>query len=415
MRIAIVVNKFPVLTETFIVNQITSLIDGGHDVTILSLTKGETENCHEAIRQYHLLDKVHYLIKEPKRKITRFTFFIKYLLKNSKRYKVSKVIKALNIFRYKTQAVSLHTFYRNQWFLGEDFDVIHAHFASVGVFVTGLRKDGFFPKSKLAVSFHGSDIIPQNIERYKQNYKLLFEKMNLITYNSEYTLAVLEKTTTIDSRFKLLPVGLDVNKFKTAETIVRKEPFEILFCGRLVNFKAPDLAVEIVNELVKKGHNIHLSIVGEGPLQKKLKDLIHNYGLEQNISLLGAISQEQIVAHLRKTAVFLLPGITEEETKRAENQGLVIQEAQAMQVPVVVSDAGGMKYGLVDNVTGFVVKEKDIHSFVKKLETLIQNEPLRMEMGKKGRAFVAEHFDSKVLYHKLLRYYNLLLDENFTH
>ncbi len=415
MRIAIVVNKFPVLTETFIVNQITSLIDGGHDVTILSLTKGETRNSHDAIHHYNLLDKVRYLADEPKSKITRITFFIQYLLKNKKQYKVSKVLKALNVFRYKAQAISLHTFYRNQWFLGEDFDVIHAHFASVGVFITGLRKDGFFPKSKLAVSFHGSDIIPQNIERYKQNYKLLFEKMNLIIYNSEYTLSILEKTTTIDSRFKLLPVGLDVNKFKTAETIVRKEPFEILFCGRLVDFKAPDLAVEIVNELVKKGHSVHLSIVGEGPLQEKLKKLIQDYGLEQNISLLGAISQEEIVAHLGKTAVFLLPGITEEETKRAENQGLVIQEAQAMQVPVVVSDAGGMKYGLVNNVTGFVVKEKDIPSFVEKLETLIQDEPLRMDMGKKGRAFVKEYFDSKVLYQRLLEYYNLLLNENFTH
>ena len=103
--------------------------------------------------------------------------------------------------------------------------------------------------------------------------------------------------------------------------------------------------------------------------------------------------------------IFLLPGIHDEITGRAENQGLVIQEAQAMNLPVVVSDAGGMKYGLINNETGYVIKEKNIDEFVEKLNILIDNPFLRLSMGIKGRKYVVENFDSKILYKKLISYY----------
>ena len=65
--------------------------------------------------------------------------------------------------------------------------------------------------------------------------------------------------------------------------------------------------------------------------------------------------------------IFLLPGITEVSTGRAETQGIVILEAQSMELPVLVSDAGGMKYGVNNNHTGYVIAESCINSFVEKI------------------------------------------------
>ena len=82
--------------------------------------------------------------------------------------------------------------------------------------------------------------------------------------------------------------------------------------------------------------------------------------------------------------LFVFPGIHDKHG-RAETQGLVLQEAQAMELPVIVSDVGGMKYGMINDITGFVVEEKNIAGFVDKIELLIADKELRKEMGKQGR------------------------------
>ena len=113
---------------------------------------------------------------------------------------------------------------------------------------------------------------------------------------------------------------------------------------------------------------------------------------------------------MRKANFFVLPGITE-ETGRAETQGLVIQEAQAIGLPVIVSDAGGMKYGLIDLETGFILPEGDINAFAEIIKKLIQNPKLAENLGKKGRQYVVENFDSKVLGERLLKIYKELLSK----
>jgi len=107
---------------------------------------------------------------------------------------------------------------------------------------------------------------------------------------------------------------------------------------------------------------------------------------------------------MKEADIFILPGTTVDG--RAENQGLVIQEAQAMELPVIISDAGGMNEGIINGETGFVVKEKDIKAFADKVQLLADDRNLIKSMGKAGRIFVEQHFDSAVLNRKLLSIYS---------
>ena len=79
-----------------------------------------------------------------------------------------------------------------------------------------------------------------------------------------------------------------------------------------------------------------------------------------------------------------------------------------MGLPVVVSDVGGMKYGLIPGETGFVVKENDISGFADAIEELILSKELGEKMGKRGREFVEKNYDSSVLVKKLLDLYRTL-------
>jgi len=405
MKIAIVLHTFPVVSETFIVNQICSLIDNNHEVTIFALNKGDKTIIHQNIKKYNLLDKVKYYNRIPSNKPKRYSYFFKTFFQFVFSRNLLQIFKTVNVFKFGFKALNLQHFYRNQWFLRKnEFDVIHCHFAQLGLFISKLKRDGFLNNEKLITSFHGVDISPNKIKKYQKNYKVLFEYMNVCTYNSKYSFQILQQINSNYLGYKFLPEGLDTNLFKPHYKKRHDDKVNILFCGRLVSFKGPDIAVEIIKRLIKSELEIRLTIIGNGEMFDSLKETIIENNLQNFIFLKGSLSQENIIDAMDQSDVFLLPGIVD-SNGRAENQGLVIQEAQSMELPVVVSDAGGMKYGIVNNKTGFAVKSKDIDAFVEKIETLITNNVLRDEMGKEARAYVVKKFDNAVLYNKLVHFY----------
>ncbi len=83
MRIAFIVGRFPVLSETFILNQITGLIDRGHEVDIYANHWGDRENVHPDVLKYNLLEKTYLLEPIPQGLFPRLfggsILFAKYL------------------------------------------------------------------------------------------------------------------------------------------------------------------------------------------------------------------------------------------------------------------------------------------------------------------------------------------------
>ena len=128
--------------------------------------------------------------------------------------------------------------------------------------------------------------------------------------------------------------------------------------------------------------------------------------MEDCVIFYGALTQQAIKHRYEEADVFILPGRFEAETGRAETQGLVIQEAQAMELPVVVSDAGGMKYGLLPNKSGYVVEEENLEGFVEAVERLINNPNLKAGLGSEGRKFVSKNYDTHILTDRLITIYN---------
>lgn len=85
-----------------------------------------------------------------------------------------------------------------------------------------------------------------------------------------------------------------------------------------------------------------------------------------------------------------------------EGFGNVVIEAEAMGVPVVVSDIPGPQNGMVDGVTGFKVPARTVEPLVEKTSVLIEDGALREQFGKAGAKFAVENFDSKVLIKKII-------------
>lgn len=407
-HIAVIVNYFPTVSETFIVNQINSLMDSRYEISLYAYHQVNAKVLHTSFKTHNLLDRVRYFVKPPKSKVKRFVVFLQWTFKHFKQIDWSLYFKTLNVFAYGKDAYTLKLFFEAQWFLVPyQADVIHAHFGMVGNRLAYLKAKGVLPKDlPLLTTFHGYDLEPNQLTTYKDLYKHLFAQATAFTVNTPYLEGLLNQVNCHQLPVHILPVGLDTDFFKRTKQKTDLSYFELVFCGKLIALKGPDMAISIVKKLHERGYTqVRLHIIGSGELQAQLGQQVQMVNLQEAVVFYNHLTQEAVKSRFEQADVFILPGRKDPENGRAETQGLVIQEAQAMELPVVVSDVGGMKYGLIDGETGFVVNEEDVDGFVNVIERLIKHPELKNTMGISGRQYVANTFSNSVLIEKLLFIY----------
>ena len=245
------------------------------------------------------------------------------------------------------------------------------------------------------VSFHGSDLHFHNAKYYNK----LFSSDFRFTVNSKYMANRLSQMGAVKA--EIVPMGVNDVFFGETNKEDKTELFTILTVARLIDVKGIEYGLKAVKKVIDEGNKLQYRIIGEGHLLDELKRLTVKLDIAEQVHFLGAKTQEEIQGYYKEAEVFLLPGITTKEGAR-EAQGIVILEAQAMKLPVIVTDAGGMKEGMIDNKTGFVVPEKDVPAMADKIQKLIGDKNLRRKMGDAGREFVKQNFNNKILTKKLL-------------
>jgi colanic acid/amylovoran biosynthesis glycosyltransferase len=262
---------------------------------------------------------------------------------------------------------------------------------------------GLFKKAKFITTFHGYDLDEQYAET--GFYNDLIQQCHQFTVNSNYSKSRLLKFGVIEKDISLLPVGVNLELFKRKTNVQKgNSDIKLLFIGRLIKLKGPDLFVSICQLLKEKYHlKFKAKIIGDGVLFNGLEKLIREFDLNDSVTLYGSLTQEKTIEQMEDADIFVLPGVYDEG--KGEAQGLVIQEAQAMNLPVLISDVGGMPEGITNGVTGFVLPESDLEAFADKIVRLANNPDKRKEMGQAGRKLVKDKFDIEKLNEKLLNLY----------
>lgn len=398
MKIAFFVTEFPALSETFIINQIIGLKVKGHLVQIYSKTRPSSKMIHQTVINNGLLNCTFYSDDIPNSRFKKLAKLLRLSAFNVFNKNILTLIKA--VFRNNSR-LSVYDFIP---FLDKpEYDIVHAHFGINGNYVTQLRRLGLFKKAKFITTFHGYDL---NEVFAKDNfYADLFEDCTSFTVNSLHSKKKLVKLGCEQRKIIVLPAGLNSSLFKKASfSDTKLNEMRMLFVGRLIRLKGPHLFVKICKKLAeRKQIKFTATIVGEGAMNGEVINLIEECDLKNVISSKGALTQEEVLHIMDHSDIFVLPGINVDGL--AEAQGLVIQEAQAMQLPVIISDAGGMREGIIDGVTGFVVPENDINGFVEKIELLANDPDLRKKMGEEGRKFVIQNYDINKLNERLVQIY----------
>jgi len=408
MKIAFIVSAFPVLSETFILNQITGLIDLGHEVDIFASSKPNEKKIHSDVKKYNLINKTHYF-HIPKTRKKRIMYAFKIFLKNF--YKKPLVLlKALNFFKYGSFYNVLNNLFYLAPFLNKDYDIIHCHFGPNGIIGVHLKEIGI--PGKYLTSFHGYDVNSYPKIMGKNVYNVLFKNGDLFTANTNFTRQQVVKLGCDEEKIIILPVGLRVEKFKfSTRKIQPREPIKILTVGRLVEKKGHEYAIKAIAKIVKKHKNIKYIVAGDGPLRTNLENLALKLGIMNHVEFLGAVEQNKVLNLYQQAHIFILPSVTASNGDR-EGQALVLQEAQATGLPVVSTLHNGIPEGVLDGKSGFLVPERDVDALAEKLEYLIEHPEIWPKMGRYGRKFVEEHYDIKKLNKRLIEIYQNLLVDN---
>lgn len=183
-------------------------------------------------------------------------------------------------------------------------------------------------------------------------------------------------------------LGVRLKSWIDPERSPNKDAFLILSVGRLHSVKDQAFLVRACREFRDRGNQFLCLIAGEGPERNSLERLIHSLRLEQQVRLLGHVSQADLPRYYGMADVVVL-------TSRSEGIPVALMEAMAEGKVVLAPAITGIPELVVDGQTGFLYRPGSLDDFVSKLESILESVPTLEPIRREARRHVSQHFDRK--------------------
>ncbi|MBI2663192.1 glycosyltransferase [Candidatus Woesearchaeota archaeon] len=272
----------------------------------------------------------------------------------------------------------------------KNHNIIYSQLVFAGMIGVLLRKI-LNKKIPVITTFWGKDV--DNLIKNKKIYKLLIKEGDLFITLSPDMNKDLINAGCDRNKVKDINIGIDLKNFKYRKPKKSKK-VAFLFVGRLIEKKGIKYAIEAFNKI--KNNNFELRILGDGPLENELKLLVNKLGLKDKVIFISnkgvKDTRKLSLDEFNKADVFLLPSILASDGDK-EGTPFVLMEAQAMGIPCISTYHAGIPYLVLDNKTGFLVKEKDVNSLANKMLKLAKDYNLRLKFSKAGRKHIEENYN----------------------
>ncbi|MGG6137217.1 glycosyltransferase [Pantoea allii] len=399
MKLTFFTMRFPVASETFVLNQVTHFIDAGYDVEIISVFPGDLVNRHGAFDEYGLAAKTHYLLPEEKISLAdKLGQRLKLVLP-----KITKVslLRSLNVRRYGAQSskLLLPAIVANarQTYVA---DVFLVHFGYAGALANKLRELGIL-KGKQATVFHGADISRRHIlDEHKQDYRNLFQQSELMLPISHLWQNKLIEMGCPPEKIHVTRMGIEPEKFNFQPRDAFHKPLRIVSVARLTEKKGLDVAVKASAILKQRGGQFQYTIIGNGDQDQMMRDFIAHEEMDDCVTMPGFKPQEEIRKALNEADIFLLPSKTAADGDM-EGIPVALMEAMAVGLPVVSTFHSGIPELIEHNVSGWLVKEDDAEALADTLLKLSQGEVDVAPVVAAARQKVETEFNQHIAYREL--------------
>jgi len=232
--------------------------------------------------------------------------------------------------------------------------------------------------------------------------RTILKKANLVVTNSQ---ALADRAKEFESSIKTLVVYPSVNPdFTRAAVTCEQTPADkptLLTVGRLVGRKGHHKVLEAMVRLknVSDNFNLRYLIVGSGMEYSSILKHVQKLDLESHVEFFQNVSHEELPNFYRAADVFVMPA----ENKGADQEGfgIVYHEAGLSCLPVIGSKLPGVDEAVLHGKTGVLVEAGNVDQLAAAIKYLVENEPIRKQLGQAGKQRILDEFTVKTQAEKL--------------
>ena len=236
-------------------------------------------------------------------------------------------------------------------------DIIHAHDMKAG-FLAALS--GF--KGTIVNTIHGNFKFNNKWTIYSLLYKSVIRKIDKIicVSNEVYDNAIFINKKNKE-KFCVIENVVDKKRTISKSKEFKTNQYDMVFVGRLIDIKQPNVVVDITKEVVKKHPNFKVAIIGAGNLENDIRDSIISNDLSNNIDMIGFVSNP--FPYIKNSKFAILPSLH-------EGLPMSVIECLILDKPVLNSGVDGLKT-LFKDYPDFICKSKE--DYITKIELLLND------------------------------------------
>jgi colanic acid/amylovoran biosynthesis glycosyltransferase len=405
VTVAFIVEKFPNISETFILAEIVGLIRRGIDVDIFALTRGSRADIHPEFVEYRLADRTFYCVPNLRSRIRRLVAALPAtaaMLRHNGRAFLACALARKRGLRSRTFVSLARAFITS----GRQYDLVHAHFGPNGIRAQVLRQAGVFA-APLVTTFHGYDATSFITENGVSGYADLIANGDLFIAVSESMAQRLAAVGFPPSRTQVMRLGVDCRRFAPIAPTFEPAPVRVVSIGRFVEKKGFAFGIRAIVRARTTFPQLVYDIVGDGDLRAEFEDLVSELGAAPYITFHGYRDQSEIGAILGRADLALVPSVVAENGDE-ESMPIVIKEAMARGLPVVATRHAGIPEIVADGVNGILVPERDVDALAAALVRLSAHPAERLRLGTAARRLVETEYDNERLVDNLVERYRSL-------
>ena len=288
----------------------------------------------------------------------------------------------------------------------ENFDIIHLHEPFMPMLCSAVLRFSNTANVGTFHACHGSpgynfakpiSTIMLNRRAHKLHGKIAVSKPAM-EFASKY----------IPGYYNIIPNGVDLEHFTPNVSPIDRfcdGKINILFVGRLERRKGFDFLLKAYRWVRREIPDSRLIVVGPGiRLRHKYEKRVRQSGLEEDVIFIGRVADDELPRYYKTADIFCSPA-----TGR-ESFGIVLLEAMAVGKPIVASNIDGYASVVTHGDEGLLVPPKNVEMLAQALVSLMTNEPLRRQMGARGRR-KAQDYSWEHIAQRILNYYIRILSE----
>jgi len=385
-RIALVVPAFPKLSETFIVSKFMGLLERGWDVHVVCSTSEEKEWARFPQLPAGARKRVHR--GWPHRPKWKAALLLPFAVMACFQAAPGRTWRYLRQARHREGLLeALGRLYLDLPLIRLGPDVVHFEFGALATERMDLRE---LLGCRITVSFRGYDLNFVGLDQPGYFDAVWAGAAGLHFLGEDLWRRARRRGCPPDRFHMLIPPAIDVEFHKRDEAELSRKsegsrPLRILSVGRLEWKKGYENALLAIRRLLDRGVACEYRIVGDGDYLPAVAFMRRQLVLEGVVEVLGALPREDVRQEMQSADVLLHSAVSEGFCN-------AVIEAQSMELPVVCTDADGLRENVADGETGFVVPRRDPEALAAKLEVLARDPALRQRMGKAGRKRVLKNF-----------------------